>query len=235
MRELIALELSAVPRRSIVIAWAVVGVIAVTFVYFFAVVGRYEEDPSGILSDRRGVIGLAVTVTVCCAAITGTVLFARHVIRDYRKERLAVLLSYPRGRRPLLMAKLAANVIPMTVVTASSLLVAVTLFWITEAVAPILDQHATAAGLADALLRAALAVLVTIALTLIAGLIGLWRGSGVTAMVTAVILVAIVGNGAASLFTLNLPLAALITAGACVLAATTALIATQRVATIEPF
>lgn len=235
MRELITLELSAVSRRSVVIAWAVVGVVAVVFVYFFAVIGRYEEDPSGILGDRRGVTGLTVTVTVCCAVVAGTVLFARHIIRDYRRENLAVLLSYPRGRRPLLLAKLASSAILTFVFTTSSLVVAVTLFWATEAIAPILDQRSTAAGLADALLRVALAVLVTIALTLIAGLIGLWRGSGVTAIVAAVILAAVVGNGTASLFTLNLPFAALFTAGACLFAAVAVIIAARRICQIEPF
>ncbi len=235
MRELLAVELTVVSRRTLAFMGVALTALAVSFAYFFAIVGRFEGEGSGLLTNRLGVMSLTVTFTVCCATIIGAVLFSRIVIDDYRTSQLPVTLSYPDSRTTRFRAKLIASTLLVTLLTAVSLAIAMTTFWLTEALAPIVEGSYSPAMIGDSAILGLFALVLTAALTCIAGVVGLWRRSSIAAIIAAIILVALVGNGVTSVFSLGALLALGVTAVTALLAAAASHFGARHVERIEPF
>ena len=235
MRDLIALELSVVSRRTLVLLGVTLTALAVVFTYFFAIVGRFEGDDSGLLTNRVGILSLSATLTIFCATIIGAVLFSRIVIDDYRANQLPVTLSYPDSRRSHFSAKLIASMLLVTGLTAFSLTVSLTTFLLTEAIIPIVEDAYLPVEIGDAVLRGLFALVLTAALSCLAGLFGLWRRSGIAAVVAAIVLVALVGNGATGVLILGYLLALGVTMVVALLAVVASYFGARSIERIEPF
>lgn len=168
--------------------------------FLFALVGRFDDSPdSGQLRSYPVVASLACTVMLCVMAIFGAAAYARHVVHDYVGDRRTLLYLYPGGRRPLFLAKNAAYALVLGVATAGGAAVAGALFFASQTVHPILEK----AGLdgrwwASVAVGGLSATALTLGTSIIAGTVGVIRQSGVTAVVVAVVLVALMANGVAA-------------------------------------
>lgn len=198
MSRFVRLELARYQRTMIMVAVTAGGSLLVAL-YFFAIVGRFDDSAdSAMFGSHDAVIALSFTVALCVMAIYGSVIYARFVVSDYIGNRRVQLYSYPGGRSPLFLAKNAAFVAATVCSTAAGFSVATFVFFVTELVAPIVGGGGGGLGwIVTALTGATNAVLLAASVALVAGVIGIRRQSTVSAVVAAIIVVALLGNGVA--------------------------------------
>ena len=164
--------------------------------YFFTIVGRFDDsEDNDMFRSYGGVIALALTVTFCVVAIHATAIYARTIVADYVGNRRLQLYGYPDGREPLFHAKNLAFAIATFAATAIGLVTAFGVFLLAERYAPLIaSKNSSLLGYLPLL---AAVPLLTLGATIIAGAIGVWRRSVISAIIAVVILVSALGNSVA--------------------------------------
>lgn len=197
MTRFLRLELNRYRRTVFFVALPAAGSLLVAL-YFFAVVGRFDDSPDGaVLRSYDAVIPLALTVALCVLVIYGSVIYARRIVADYIGNRRIALYSYPGGRVPLFQAKNTAYTIVIAVASLVGYNAGVSIFLLTESFAPLVGDVRDGALWLTTLLSTSSVVLLTVSITTIAGAIGVWWRSAITAIVAAIILIALLGNAVA--------------------------------------
>ncbi|WPF65671.1 MULTISPECIES: ABC transporter permease [unclassified Corynebacterium] len=197
MSHFLQCELTRYQRTAIYVAvTATVSLLAA--LYFFAIIGRFDHSPgSAMFRQYNAVFSLALTVALCVIAIHGSVIYARFIVADYIGNHRIQLYSYPGGRRQLFLAKNAAYTLTIASASAAGLLLAVTIFFLSETIAPIVDST-EGISWANVLASGVSVVILAVSVALIAGAIGIWRQSVITAIVSVIVVIAVLGNGVAS-------------------------------------
>ncbi|WP_058234932.1 hypothetical protein [Devriesea agamarum] len=163
--------------------------------YFFAFVGRFDDSPeSAMMREYGAVIPLALTVALCIVVIYGAVVYARFIVSDYIGTRRIQLYIYPGGRSPVFLAKNAAYALAISASTAVGLVLGTATFLTVEFFTPVLAVSLTMRTWFVALSMVACVTLLTLSITLIAGLIGVRRKSTVSTIVGALVLIGLFGN-----------------------------------------
>lgn len=197
MSHFLRLELTRYQHTAIYVA-ATATIALLAALYFFALIGRFDHSPgSAMFRQYNAVFSLALTVALCVIAIYGSTIYARFIVTDYIGNRRIQLYSYPGGRHQLFLAKNTAYTLTIASASAAGFLLAVAIFSLSETITPIVDS-AESISWAHALASSASVVILAVSIALIAGTIGIWRQSVITTIVSAIVAIAVLGNGVAS-------------------------------------
>lgn len=168
--------------------------------YFFAFIGRFDGSAdSAMFRSYPPVIALGLTICLYVVVIYGAVIYARFVVSDYIGNRRIQLYTYPGGRSPLFVAKSAAYVIVTSAAAFAGIVLAGALFFIGETFAPVVSAGGGALGPLSMTIGTGLisVILLAASIVMIAGVIGVFRRSTIATIVSAIILIALLGNGVA--------------------------------------
>ena len=139
---------------------------------------------------------LALSILSCMAVfcVLSAVMYARFIIDEYAGKRATLLLSYPVSRRQVLLSKVVVVFLfNFCAMTACSLL-ALGVFSLSEQIAPMVNDTMTAATLVSAARNIVIMAVIAPALGIVAAGIGFIRKSVPTTIVSAVVMISVLGN-----------------------------------------
>ena len=204
-----AIYLSAATASSLLIA-----------LYFFAIIGRFDDSTdSAMFHNYSSIVALGLTISLFVIVVYGAAIYARFIVTDYMGNRRIQLYTYPAGRSPLFLAKNTAYVIATSAAALVGVILAGTIFFISEALSPIVAVGGEKGHLSTTVITGlASIILLAASIVLIAGTIGVFQGSTITTIVSAIVLIAVLGNGIAISLANTAWLTAVIAVGCTVLA-----------------
>lgn len=165
--------------------------------YLFSVVGRADSGSGDLAMDQYSTVtALALTVALCAVTVHGAALYARMIIADYSGNRRVLLYAYPGGRVPLFLAKNLAFAAATTVAALVGFVSATVIYLLMEAIVPVVHDPIGDPWVLDFLVTALNVSVLSVALSVVAGLIGLRLRSQIVALVAALVLIAVLANGA---------------------------------------
>ena len=193
MKTMIATELKQ--YRSTLVYLFLAGFVPVLlFLYFFGAISRADSDPdAAAFLDYHLVVNLSLTVTLGVLSVTGAVVFARSVIADYVGDRRIALYMYPYGRSPLFTAKTLAALIAMGMAAVGTV-AGIIVFILAQQAWAVIPDMPLAEALVYAFGASVSTAILSLALTVLSGCIGMWWRSPLGCLITGVILVCICGN-----------------------------------------
>ena len=185
-------------RSSGVVMGGTAALTLLSALYFFSVVGRLDDSAdSRMFRDYSSVVALSLTVTLVVVAVYGAVVYSQRVVGDYVGARRIRLYRYPGGRKPLFLAKNAAYAASAVLATGAGLAIGFAMYFLIELFAPVVQGSSAASSLDTVLLGWLTVVVLSSAVVVGAGIVGVRRQSGVATIVTAVVAIALIGNGVA--------------------------------------
>lgn len=179
MKTMIATELKQ--YRSTLVYLFLAGFVPVLlFLYFFGAISRADSDPdAAAFLDYHLVVNLSLTVTLGVVSVTGAVVFARSVIADYVGDRRIALYMYPYGRSPLFTAKTLAALIAMGMAAVGTV-AGIIVFILAQQAWAVIPDMPLAEALVYAFGASVSTAILSLALTVLSGCIGMWwRSPGV--------------------------------------------------------
>ncbi len=175
-----------------VLIWT--AVVQLSGLYFFALVGRFDQgDSDHLLTQYPAVIGLASTVTMCIIGVYGAIISSKSVIRDYIGQNKIRIFLLPVRRRTLLVNKLLALVVLLVLGEFLGVLISDTIFTMSELIQPLVGDRLLP-HILTFLQASFVSTGMMVSVVLFASLFGVWRSSAVSTIVAGVTLVILVSN-----------------------------------------
>ncbi|MFT8704771.1 ABC transporter permease [Bifidobacterium aquikefiricola] len=188
MTTLIRLELKKNNIRPYIISAVCITLAMFGFVYLFA--GVSDEE----LEDYALIVALVSCLIMASYAILGGVMFARFAVDEYKGKRAMLLFSYPVSRSRVLLAK---TLLVCGFVFASTLATSCTVFasfQFSETFAPLVHDNATNTILSIAMTIAVINGIQAVTISMISLMLGLWKESEPTTIVSTVIITSLMAN-----------------------------------------
>ncbi|WLV83573.1 hypothetical protein [Lacticaseibacillus zeae] len=171
-------------------------VLQLLFLYFFALVGRFDRsDDSNILTHPNVILALATTGTMCALAIYGTVVACQVLVGNYVGTNKSQTYLLPVGRKSLFYTKLAAFSLVVASAMIVGLFIANLVFNILESLFQLMTEQPT--GILDLLTSVFAGTFLTIAIILLSSFIGIKLNGKVKSMIASIVLVVLFSNLAA--------------------------------------
>ncbi len=192
MMKLINLELQRINLRPYLISSTIGCFVLLAFTYFIAFVAQVEQEVQFMSYENIFLFTGAMSVLIF--GVLSATMYEKLIIEEYSGKRLALLFSYPVGRKKAFSAKL---IIVFLFVVLSMLLCTILpifIFAATESFSPIVSDTMTS----DILLKAFGTIVVSLvsvsAIGLLAMRIGFIKKSAPATLISAFILSGIYGN-----------------------------------------
>ncbi|GAA1473537.1 hypothetical protein P4N68_08160 [Corynebacterium felinum] len=204
------------------------------FLYFFALVGKMDQDPANAMFRQySAVFAMSFTISMCVAVIYGAVVYARFIVTDYVGNRRIQLYTYPLGRKTLFLAKNIACASVQLAATFLGLLVATCVFFLSEAFSPLVEGKTGSILWIEVLLKVVVVTFLALALSLISGIVGMWRRSVITTIIVAILAVCMAGNIIAFSLNASVVYSAIATVVAAIVAVTMVVACSKHIAIDE--
>lgn len=173
------------------------GVLQLLFLYFFAIVGRFDtEDCSSMLTHYNAVLALATIGTMCVLAIYGTVLSSQQLVRDYVGRNKSKTYLLPISRKVLFYTKTKAFATVISLAMVVGLLVSNLLFIIMNTIMPLIKNQSLT-HILNIIVSTIVCICLTLAVVLFSSFIGIKLDSTVKGIIASIIFVVFLSNLAA--------------------------------------
>ena len=196
MLNMMKLELKRNRLRTYLISSAVTFLLVLGFTYLFAYVPQFNPDDADLLlfAGYGNVLSLSILICMAVFCVLSSVMYARFIIDEYAGKRATLLFSYPVSRRTVLLAKVLVVFLFNFAAMAVCSLLALGIFSVSEQIAPMVNDTMTAATLVAAARNIVIMAVIAPALGIVATGIGFIRKSVPTTIVSAVVMISVLGN-----------------------------------------
>ncbi|MGF7012175.1 ABC-type transport system involved in multi-copper enzyme maturation permease subunit [Lachnospiraceae bacterium PF1-22] len=196
MIDLMKLELKRNNLRTYQIVAAVTFVLVLGFTYLFAYVPRFNPEDADLLlfSGYGNVFSLSILICMAVFCVLSAVMYARFIIDEYAGKRATLLFSYPISRRKVLLSKVFVVFLFNFCLMIVCSLLALGIFVITEQFAPMVNDTLSRIMVLRMTRNIILMASIAPLLGIVATGIGFIRKSIPTTIVTAVVMISVLGN-----------------------------------------
>lgn len=192
MTKFIKLELLRINLRPYFISSAIFGIIQLVFTYFIAYVAQLEQEIQ--FMNYGNILLFTGAISTLLFGILSATMYSKLIVDEYSGKRLALLFSYPVGRKKTFIAKILIVLLFVMLSMFICTMVSIGIFALTESFSPIVSDVMTS----DILIKAVFSMLVSLvavsAIGLLSMRIGFIKKSIPTTLVSAFILSSIYGN-----------------------------------------
>lgn len=205
MLKLIKLELQRINLRPYLISSTVSGVVLLAFTYFIAYVAQVEQEVQFMTYGNIFLFTGAMSIPIF--GVLSATMYEKLIIEEYSGKRLALLFSYPVGRKKTFSAKILIVFLFMVLSMLLCSILPIFVFAATESFAPIVSDTMTNAILINAVSTMVVSLVAVSAIGLLAMRIGFIKKSVPATLISAFILSGIYGNiaiGSAGNFVISL-------------------------------
>lgn len=205
MLKLISLELQRINLRPYIISSTISGFALLVFTYFIAYVAQVEQEVQFMNYENIFLFTGAMSILIFC--VLSATMYGKLIIEEYSGKRLALLFSYPEGRKKAFAAKILIVFLFVVLSMLLCTLLPIFVFAATESFAPIVSDTMTSAILIKAVGTIVVSLVAVSAIGLLAMRIGFIKKSVPATLISAFILSAIYGNiaiGSAGNFIISL-------------------------------
>ena len=205
MIKLISLELQRINLRPYLISSTISGFVLLAFTYFIAYVAQVEQEVQ--FMNYENIFLFTGTMSILIFGVLSATMYEKLIIEEYSGKRLALLFSYPVGRKKTFSAKILIVLLFVVLSMLLCTILPIFVFTATESFTPIVSDTMTS----DILIKAAGTIVVSLvsvsAIGLLAMRIGFIKKSAPATLISAFILSGIYGNitiGSAGNFSMSL-------------------------------
>lgn len=161
-------------------------VLQLLFLYFFALVGRFDNsDHDSLLTGYNAVLGLATTGTMCVLAIYGTVLASQLLVRDYIGMNKNKTFSLPVNRSQLFLTRVMSFSLIFAVAELFGLLIANLIFSFSGIWLPLTVEQPLGHPI-NLITTIFASICLTLGIVLISSFIGIQFNSTIKSIVTSI-------------------------------------------------
>lgn len=183
---------------------------------FFTTVGKLEvNNTDDILQNGKGVITLSITITLTVATIYAVMLINRVLIIRYIGNFRERTYSYPTGRNQMFRAKIYAFIYKYMIVFVICTLLVNTIYILFCIITSIIKFTTPVYVFLPNIVL--FSVLVSITIILLSSICGIYYQSTNKCLITAIILIVLLGNLVANTYILDAIFVLLINIGLCVI------------------
>lgn len=196
MLNLMLLEIKRNKLRTYQLATAITFLLMLGFTYLFAYVPQFNPNDADLLlfAGYDNVMSLSILISMAVFCVLSSVMYARFVIDEYAGKRAILLFSYPVNRKQVLMSKILVVFLFNFAAMVLCSLLSLGIFSITEQFAPMVNDTLTASTLLGAVKNILVMAVIAPALGVVAAGIGFMQKSVPTTIVSAVVMVSVLGN-----------------------------------------
>ena len=196
MLNMMKLEVKRNKLNTYLISAAATFLLVLGLTYLFAYVPQFNPDDTDLLlfAGYGNVLSLSILICMTVFCVLSAVMYARFIIDEYAGKRATLLFSYPVSRRQVLFAKVLVVFLFNFSAMALCSLLALGIFSVSEQFAPMVNDTMTAATLLAAVRNIIIMAVIAPALGIVAAGIGFIRKSVPTTIISAVIMVSVLGN-----------------------------------------
>lgn len=192
MLKLIKLELQRINLRPYLISSTICGVVLLAFTYFIAYVAQVEQEVQFMAYGNIFLFTGAMSILIF--GVFSATMYEKLIIEEYSGKRLALLFSYPAGRKKTFSAKILIVFLFMALSMLLCTLLPIFIFAATESLAPIVSDTMTSGILIKAVGTMVVSIAAVSAIGLLAMRIGFIKKSVPATLISAFILSGIYGN-----------------------------------------
>ncbi len=205
MLKLIKLELQRINLRPYLISSTISGVVLLAFTYFIAYVAQVEQEVQFMTYGNIFLFTGAMSILIF--SVLSATMYEKLIIEEYSGKRLALLFSYPVGRKKTFSAKILIVFLFIVLSMLLCTILPIFVFAATESFAPIVSDTMTSDILIKAVGTIVVSLVAVSAIGLLAMRIGFINKSVPATLISAFILSGIYGNiaiGSAGNFVISL-------------------------------
>lgn len=192
MTKLIKLELERINLRPYLMSSAIFCIVQLVFTYFIAYVAQVEQEVQ--FMNYRNIFLFTGAISALLFGILSATMYARLIIDEYSGKRLALLFSYPVGRKKIFIAKILIVLLFVMLSMFICTMLPIGIFALTETFSPIVSDIITNDILITAFLSMLVSLVAVSAIGLLSMRIGFIKKSIPTTLISAFILSGIYGN-----------------------------------------
>lgn len=195
MIKLMKLEIQRIDLRPYLISSAIIGVVLLAFTYFIAYVAQVEQEVQFMNYDN--IFLFTNLMGGLLFGVLSATMYTKLIIEEYAGKRLALLFSYPVGRRKTFTAKVLLVFLFVVFFMTLCTMLRIFIFFTTESLSPIVSDVMTSDILIKALGTMVVTVVAVSAIGLLAMNIGFIKKSVSITIISGFVLSGIYGNIAA--------------------------------------
>ncbi len=192
MMKLINLELKRIKFRPYLISSAISSFVLLAFTYFIAYVAQVEQEVQ--FMNYENIFLFTGAMSILIFGILSATMYEKLIIEEYSGKRLALLFSYPVGRKKVFTAKILIVFLFVLLSMLLCTILPIFVFAATESFTPIVSETMTS----DILIKAVGTIVVSLvsvsAIGLLAMRIGFIKKSAPATLISTFILSGIYGN-----------------------------------------
>ena len=196
MLKLIKLELQRINLRPYLISSTISGVVLLAFTYFIAYVAQVEQEVQ--FMTYGNIFLFTGAMSILLFGILSATMYEKLIIEEYSGKRLALLFSYPVGRKKAFSAKILIVSLFVMLSMLLCTILPIFIFAATESFAPIVSDTMTSDILKKAVGTMVVSLVAVSAIGLLAMRIGFIKKSVSATLISAFILSGVYGNIATS-------------------------------------
>lgn len=196
MITLIKLELQRINLRPYYISSTIFGILLLVFTYFVAYVAQVEQEIQ--FMSYENIFRFTGAISILLFGVLSAAMYAKLIIEEYSGQRLALLFSYPVGRKKIFSAKVLIVFFFVALSMLLCTLLPLCIFCVTESFFPIVADSMTSELLINVLSNTVVSFLAVSAIGLLAMRIGFLKKSVSVTLISAFILSGLYGNIAIS-------------------------------------
>jgi ABC-type transport system involved in multi-copper enzyme maturation permease subunit len=205
MLKLIKLELQRINLRPYLISSTISGVVLLAFTYFIAYVAQVEQEVQ--FMTYGNIFLFTGAISILFFGVLSATMYEKLIIKEYSGKRLALLFSYPVGRKKAFSAKILIVFLFVMLSMMLCTILPIFIFAATESFNPIVSDTMTSDILIKAVGTMVVSLVAVNAIGLLAMRIGFIKKSVSATLISAFILSGIYGNiaiGSAGNFVISL-------------------------------
>lgn len=205
MMKLINLELQRINLRPYLISSIISGFILLSFTYFIAYVAQVEQEVQ--FMNYENIFLFTSAMSILIFSVLSATMYEKLIIEEYSGKRLALLFSYPVGRKKAFSAKILIVFLFVALSMLLCTILPIFVFAATESFTPIVSDTMTSDILIKAVGTIVVSLVAVSAIGLLAMRIGFIKKSVPATLISAFILSGIYGNiaiGSAGNFVISL-------------------------------
>lgn len=192
MIKLINLELQRINLRPYLISSTISGFVLLAFTYFIAYVAQVEQEVQ--FMNYENIFLFTSAMSILIFGVLSATMYEKLIIEEYSGKRLALLFSYPVGRKKAFSAKILIVFLFVVLSMLLCTILPIFIFAATESFTPIVSDTMTSDILIKAVGTIVVSLVAVSAIGLLAMRIGFIKKSVPATLISAFILSGIYGN-----------------------------------------
>lgn len=196
MLQLVKLEMQKHSIVTFIYASAITTIVMLGFIYLFAYVPQFDPQDTDlyIFEGYNNVIKMYGVVHMTVFCVFACIMFSHFIVETYRGKQLLLLFSYPVNQKKIVMAKITAVVLFISLSMTLSNVIIFSIFFATESVSPIVTEGFSNVFLLQALQTTMIMAITASSLSVIATGIGFQTKSVPTTIISGIILCSLFSN-----------------------------------------